>query len=122
VFPLVLAALGIEAPAAAQAAWPPAPDEAVVAEVHPIPPFGRRGSWRALVDGALKYLESEAGDRLLVDVVADPAERRDLAAARPAQAAALRERLAAYLAALPRPAAAAGVAPVEVDDETRRAL
>ncbi len=58
----------------------------------------RRGqrTWRAVRDGNLKYLTRQDGDKIeqhLFDLAADPAEKTDLLAARPADADRLRSLL-----------------------------
>ncbi|RIK99159.1 MAG: hypothetical protein DCC71_20540 [Proteobacteria bacterium] len=121
VFPMVLARAGLPIPAGTQAAFPPPPERPAFAEVNPLPRFGKRGDWRAIVDGEWKYLESGAGDRLLFDVARDPAETENLAAAQPDVAARLRASLESWIAALPPPSSTSGDA-TNVDDATRRAL
>jgi len=69
----------------------------------------------SLREGALKYIEAPRPE--LYDVAADPAESRDLAVARPADAARLRAALAAFRGE-DRPAARASVAP-EVSERLR---
>ena len=58
----------------------------------------RRGqrTWRAVRDGNLKYLTRQDGDKIeqhLFDLAADPAEKTDLLADRPADADRLRSLL-----------------------------
>ena len=121
VFPMVLARAGIPVPADTQAAFPPPAGRLSFAEVNPLPGFGRRGDWRAAIDGDWKYLESGAGDRLLFDLARDPGERSNVAADEPERAERMRRALHEWSAALPSPAPAAAPA-AEVDAETRRAL
>lgn len=117
--PWILTRLGVAVPAGVQGAFP-AGARPAVAEVDR-PQIGPRGSWRAIVDGDWKYLENDAGTRLLFDVVHDPGESDDRLAAEPARAQALADRLGSLRAAMPAapPLDAPGAA---IDDETRRAL
>ena len=73
--------------------------------------------------GGLKLVVSEHGLPSLYDVVADPAEERDLAAQRPADVAALLAELDAWRAARPRSdGAPLGDAPSAPMDESTRAM
>jgi N-acetylgalactosamine-6-sulfatase len=61
----------------------------------------RRGerTWKAARDGSLKYVRQADGDKVqewLFDVIADPAEKQDLLARRPDDAARLRKLLVAW--------------------------
>ncbi|MDJ0864618.1 MAG: sulfatase [Myxococcota bacterium] len=118
VFSMILARVGLVPPAGTAA---PGDDVPVLAEVHPLPQFAKRGSWRALIEGDHKYLESSRGERLLFDVVRDADETENLLPREPERARAMAARLADALAALPAPPASDGTER-EVDEETRRAL
>jgi arylsulfatase A-like enzyme len=118
-FAMILQRVGAPLPAGTQGAFPPAPRPAY-AEVNPLGGATRRGDWRAIVDGSLKYMESTKGERLLFDLERDPGEERDLAAEDPDRTRALARALDAFFAALPD-APPAGPA-AEVDETTRRAL
>ena len=121
VFPLVLERAGVPVPPDTQAAFPPPAARMAFAEVNPLPGIGKRGDWRAAIDGDWKYLESSAGDRMLFDLAHDPAESDNAAKREPERAARLRSALESWSAALPeaKPAPGGGV---EVDAETQRAL
>lgn len=121
VFPLVLARAGLPIPDGTQAAFPPPPGRMAFAEVNPLPGIGKRGDWRAAIEGEWKYLESSAGDRLLYDVVRDPEESDDRAAQEPERTERLRAAAERWLAELPE-APRAATPDAEVDAETRRAL
>lgn len=121
VFPMILARAGLAIPADTQAAFPPPQGRLAFAEVNPLPGFGRRGDWRAAIDGNWKYLESGKGDRLLFDLATDPGERSNAAEREPERAARLRSALDGWITSLPEPAQSAGT-PTEVDADTRRAL
>jgi tetratricopeptide (TPR) repeat protein len=75
------------------------------------------GEQRALLDERWKYVHGPRPE--LYDLAADPHELHNLAAARPDQAAALRARLADFLA---RNSPPGGSRTLPVDDETRRQL
>ncbi|RIK99157.1 MAG: hypothetical protein DCC71_20530 [Proteobacteria bacterium] len=117
--PWILARVGVPIPPGTQGAFPPGARPAL-AEVDR-PQLGPRGRWRAIVDGDWKYLENDAGRRMLFDVARDPAEADDRATAEPERAGALARRMHELLDAQPRPAADAAP-PGSVDDATRRAL
>ena len=121
VFPMILQRVGVEVPADVQAAFPPPPDRMAFAEVNPLKGIGRRGDWRAVIDGDWKYLESAAGDRLLFDVARDPDEATDESAAEPVRAERMRAAVDHWIASLPEPAPAAP-GTTEVDAQTKRAL
>jgi arylsulfatase A-like enzyme len=121
VFPMILQRVGLPVPADVQAAFPPPRDRMAFAEVNPLKGFGRRGDWRAAIDGDWKYLESAAGDRLLFDVARDPDEAKDESAAEPARAERMRAAVDGWIASLPEPAPAAP-GTTEIDAETKRAL
>jgi arylsulfatase A-like enzyme len=122
VFPMLLARAGVALPADVQAAFPPPPGRPAFAEVNPLPGFGKRGDWRAVLEGPWKYLESGAGDRLLFDLSTDPGETTDLASRHPEVAERLRAALHGWITTLPAPPLRAGGAATQVDDATRRAL
>jgi arylsulfatase A-like enzyme len=120
VLPTVLDALGL-APVeglSGVSLWPlatrraPLPERAIVAEGTLHGP-----ERRALLRWPWKLLEVDGGAPRLYDLGADPAERKDLAAADPERVRAL----AAELAGL-RAASAADAPAPELDDETRRQL
>ena len=120
VLSIVLARLGLAAPAGVQGGLPPTIGHPIVAEVDPLPFESSEGSWRALFDGNVKFLWNSKGRHQLFDLGRDPAEDHDLAPRerdRVARLALLAER---YFASLPGPGAAGP--PRVLDEETRRAL
>jgi arylsulfatase A-like enzyme len=120
ILPLVFERLGIALPSDIQGGSPPDVDHPVIAEVYPLPAFSSLGTWRALFDGDLKFVENSRGDHLLYDLKEDPNEERNLIAREPARAAAMRSRLSEYLASLP---ALADPGPdTTIDEDTREAL
>jgi len=121
VFALLLTRAGVSLPEGTQAAFPPPAGRPAFAEVNPLPKSGRRGDWRAVLDGDWKYLESGKGDRLLFDLARDPGETTNAADAHPDVAARLRATLEGWMAALPPPPASAG-GDAAVDEATRHAL
>jgi arylsulfatase A-like enzyme len=121
VFPMLLGRAGVELPAGVQAAFPPPDGRPAFAEVNPLPGFGKRGDWRAVLEGSWKYLESGAGDRLLFDLASDPGETTNVADRHPEVTARLRAALHGWIATLPAPPARSGPA-AAVDAETRQAL
>jgi arylsulfatase A-like enzyme len=121
VFPMILARVGLAIPPGTQAAFPPPPGRMAFAEVNPLKGFGRRGDWRAVIDGDWKYLESAAGDRLLYDIARDPDEAESETDAEPERATRLHAALDGWTASLPE-AAPASDSTAEVDAETKRAL
>lgn len=118
-YPWILTRVGVDVPAGVQGSFPPGPRPAV-AEVER-PQIGPRGSWRTIIDGDWKYLENDAGTRLLFDVKHDPAESEDRLAVEATRAEALADRLRTLRAAMPDapPPDTPGTA---LDDTTRRAL
>jgi arylsulfatase A-like enzyme len=124
VFPMLLSRAGLPVPQSTQSAFPPPPDRPVFAEVNPLPKFGGRGDWRAVVHGDWKYLESGKGDRLLFDLAKDPGETTNVADRHPEVKERLRALLGTWMASLPPPAPApiATDRATEVDAATREAL
>lgn len=83
----------------------------------------RQGCFTTIVDGTLKYVvEHRTCGAALYDLAADPLETRDLAAARPADAARLRGALAAELARIAARGVPRAGLPAEVRDETAARL
>jgi arylsulfatase A-like enzyme len=112
-YPMVLAAAGVEHPAADDGAEP------VLAEVwHP--PHPGIGEWKVLWEGSLKYMDHSDGDDRLYDLAEDPRERLNLVGDRPGDAQRLRERLAQVIASLPPPLPSGEALPI--DAETRETL
>ena len=120
VLPTVLSELGLPLPAGIQGGALPKPGHPVVAEVYPLPWMSRRGQWRALYDGPLKFLWNSAGEHQLFDLAADPGESRNLASRELDRLRRMSALLERYMDSLPRPGQAGR--PKELDDETRRAL
>jgi arylsulfatase A-like enzyme len=113
VLPLVLEGLGLPAPPGTGGA----PREFRVAESG-LPLCGEAAPRRAIQDARFKLIAGDAGSALY-DRAADPAESRDVGAARPQE----RARLEAWLAEWVRGARAPRAAPPDPDrDERLRAL
>ncbi len=82
-------------------------------------PFGT-SNHLAILDGKFKYLENSKGNHLLFDLDADRGEMKNLVDENPEQAAALKSKLADYLAALPKPGLAGPEQ--EIDGELTESL
>jgi arylsulfatase A-like enzyme len=120
VLPLVLRALNLPAPPDIQGGLPPRIGHPLVAEVYPPPLNSPEGHWRAIYDGAFKFLWNSKGVHHLYDLATDPGEKVDLVKRQPQRAAGMEALLLRYLESLPRPGDAGP--PRELDEETRRAL
>jgi arylsulfatase A-like enzyme len=116
---------------------PPGGSDPILAELHPLASVGVERTYddpqmqndrryRLLREGPVKLVATSRGEHFLYDLAADPRERRDLAAERPAELERLRARLAEVetrlgLAALDAPLGQDG-APPELDAATREQL
>ncbi len=120
ILPLVLRALHLPAPPGIQGGLPPRVGHPIVAEVYPPPLNSPEGHWRAIYDGAFKFLWNSKGVHHLYDLATDPGEKVDLVKRQPQRAVGMEALLLRYLESLPRPGDAGP--PRELDEETRRAL
>jgi len=121
--PMLVGGLGLEA--LASSGGPLARgDDAVLAELYPLPFLFAKGDWRALVAGDEKLLWNGLGKHALYDLASAQGEDRDLASVEVGRRDALLRRLDALLATLAPPPAEEPRADAEraVDDATRRAL
>jgi len=120
VLPIVARAVGLPVPAGIQGGPPPVTGHPVVAEVYPLAFDGPEGDWRALFDGAWKFLWNSKGKHALYDLARDPDERENLVGRETERARRMAGLLDKYLASLPRPGAAGPAR--ELDAATREAL
>lgn len=120
VMALVLERLGLPRPTGIQGRVPPHLDRPLMVESYVLAALYPHGDWLAVFDGDWKYLWNSAGASELYDLATDPGEERNVIAADPERAAAMEQRLRAYLTALPQPPG--GGAARAVDDATRDAL
>lgn len=121
VFPMILDALGIEAPPNVQGGLPPDVGHPIFAEVYPQPMAAPLGDWRVIFDGDFKLHWNSLGAHLLYDVRQDPDEESNLLFDKPERAMAMTSLLNAFVGALPK-REAIGDEAKQVDDETLRAL
>ncbi|MEE2665704.1 MAG: sulfatase [Myxococcota bacterium] len=99
-------------------------DDAVLAELYPLPLMFAKGDWRALVVGRHKLMWNSRGRHKLHDLGAPAGEDEDRAKFAVSRTDSLLERLEELTGVLPPPrtsAASAGTGD-EIDDATRRAL
>jgi arylsulfatase A-like enzyme len=121
VLPLILERLAIPPPSGIQGGAPPDVGHPILAEVYPRSDSDRFvGSWRALIDGDLKFLWNSRGEHRLFDLKNDPGETANLVVSQPDRAAVMESILARYLESLPPPAARGPEG--AIDAETREAL
>jgi arylsulfatase len=124
VAPMLLAALGL--PPLPRAGGPRTRnDDAVLAELFPLPMMFAKGDWRAFVVGDHKLMWNSRGRHKLHDLSAPGGEDEDRAGFEVARTEAMLARLAALMASLPpleAPATEADAGEVHVDEDTRRAL
>ncbi|MFN7974238.1 MAG: sulfatase-like hydrolase/transferase [Acidobacteriota bacterium] len=127
IVPTILDLLGVTAPAGLQGrslapmvrGEKPPPDDGRVLYAETLSPrlTNGWGELRAIFQGSRKYVHGPRAE--LFDLVADPAEKQDLSGTSPADAKAMRDRLAAFLAAN---ASASNAPATPVDEETRQRL
>jgi arylsulfatase A-like enzyme len=120
VMPMILDDLGLPAPAAIQGGVPGQIHRPIVSEVNPLPAMSKKGDWRAIHSGELKFLWNSLGNHRLYDLASDPGERSNLYRRRAKDAKRLEEELLSYLASLPPPGDAGPER--EVDSATIEAL
>ena len=121
VFALVLSILKLPVPEGIQGRADPRQRGPIFAEVQPLAFQSAAGSRYAIFDGDYKLVSTAKGAQLF-DVADDPGESRDLAAAEPERAAAMKASLDALLRSLPRPTVDHDRSVEPVDEDTRRAL
>jgi arylsulfatase A-like enzyme len=120
VLPTVLERLGLPTPGDVQGGALPRISHPIVAELYLPPRLGDQGSYRALVEGPWKYVETTLGAPTLYDLAADPREERDRSRDETTRIQTMAGRLASYLTPLERPVVEAPES--EVDSDTVRAL
>lgn len=91
-----------------------------VAETYPLPYISKEGDWRVLFDGLFKLYWNSLGNHKLVNLADDPKEMLNLFEQEAARSERMQSLLSTYLDSLPGPADAGP--PVELDEETGRAL
>lgn len=97
-------------------------DEAILAELYPLPMMFAKGDWRAFIVGDHKLMWNSRGHHKLHQLSASAGEDFNRAGFEVARTEKLLERLSDLVEALPA-STPEPVAPLtEVDDETRRAL
>jgi choline-sulfatase len=121
VFAMILSMLQLPVPEGIQGRADPRQRGPIFAEVQPLAFQVASGPRYAIFDGDYK-LVSTAKETQLFNVANDPGESRDLAAAEPERAAAMKASLEAMLRSLPRPKVDRNRSVKPVDEETQRAL
>ena len=123
ILPTILARLGLSMPPDIQGK-PLGQRHPIVAELYKLPMMNRSdrkdwrhlGDWRVLVEGAHKYGWSSNGTPFLIDVSADPEERKNLHDAQPELAQRYAAALDALIKQLPRPGATGRVEAVSAEE------
>ena len=122
--PMLLRALGL--PALPRAGGPRTRgDQAILAELYPLPIMFAKGDWRAFVVDGRKLMWNSRGRHKLHDLRTRQGEDADRASFEVAHTEAMLERLDALIAALPeleQPEESTPAGGATVDPDTRRAL